>query len=237
MRNDGSVPDLAAFRARRVLIPGYYFTAAFWHREFLRGAGVPPEAVDWVSTAPELDPRMHTPAGVRITVQSAPERGIGLLLDGQVDAIMHEFTIAAPPGRERELRRLYPDVFEVEQAWYAETSVHPILHVMAVSREALERRPDLGVELCRAFDEAKAEAYLWLSSERTTSLPFMREAIDRSVAVLGDDPWAYGLERNARELNRFLDLAQTDGLTKTRARLEDLFDPRSLEYRFQARIP
>lgn len=234
VRSDFDGHDLASLNGKRVIVPGYYFTASFWHRQMLREAGVAPEDVTWISTAPELDARMRPP--VPVTVQPDGDRGVGHLLSGAGDVLMHEYTLPTPRGRENEMRRLFDNVFAVEGEWFKRTEVHPILHVVAVREESLRRRPDFGVELCRAFDEAKAEMYRWLQNERTTGLPFAREALDHSLEVMGDDPWAYGLERNAREINQFLDLAVADAVIKERPNIERLFDARSLEYRFTSRI-
>ena len=235
-RTEAAFGSLSDLRHRRIIVPGYYYTASFWHRHFLREAGVESNEVEWISTAPELDERMRIADDIKIKVMPSLHRGADLLLDGHGDCLMHEFTIPPPAGSEGRMRRLLSDVFNVQAEWYRRTNVFPAVHVIAVRAESLERRPDLGVELCRAFDEAKQHMYDWLQSERTIGLPFAREAIDHSLEVFGDDPWSYGLEKNESELNRFLDLAQLDGFTNRRAKIEEIFDRRSLEYQFKSRM-
>lgn len=232
---DAPFQGLADLRGRRIGLPGYYFTASFWHRQFLREAGVAPEDVEWISTAPELDKRMAVPQDIRYSVRPATERGLSLLFEGEAECLMHEYTLVPSAGAPR-IRRLLPDTLKVHAGWYVRTAVFPALHLMAVRAEALQRRPDFGIELCRAFDEARDETYRWLSSERTTALPFAREAIDRSLELFGDDPWPYGLEKNARELEQFLDLAHADGLVRRREKLAELFDPRAAAYDFRSRL-
>jgi len=102
--------------------------------------------------------------------------------------------------------------------------------------DALKARPDLGIDLCRVYDEAKAYCYRVLQDDRMTGLPFMRGYLDDAVALGGDDPWPYGLERNRAEIKRFLELAREHGLTQQELSVENLFDERSADYRFTARM-
>lgn len=90
--------------------------------------------------------------------------------------------------------------------------------------------------LCEAFDEAKALAYQKLQNERMTSLPLMRSYLDETVEVFGNDPWAYGVERNWAELQQFLSYAHEQGLTQRRLVPEDLFHRLVKDFRFQAKI-
>lgn len=69
-----------------------------------------------------------------------------------------------------------------------------------------------------------------------TGLPLMRGYLDDAMAMGGDDPWPYGIERNRAELDRFLDLALEHGLTERRITIEDLFDARAASHRFTARM-
>jgi 4,5-dihydroxyphthalate decarboxylase len=121
-----------------------------------------------------------------------------------------------------------------QRAWHAKTGFFPILHLIAIREEALKARPELGEELCRAYDESKAMAYRVLQDERMSSLPFMRGYLDDAVAAGGEDPWPYGMERNRGELDRFLELARHDGLTARRLQVHELFDERAAGFRFES---
>ncbi len=236
VRADDPINSLAELRGRRVCLPHYYQTPCFWHRQFLREAGVQPDDVQWITTSPERDTRMRTPASVNLSVIEDNSNGVNLLLNGQVDCVMYEYTLVAPRGQEGRMRWLYANTLEVHAEWFKRTGIFPTLHVLVAREDDLKRRPDLGVELCQAFDRAKQEMYTWLQSERTTGLPFAREAIDWSLEICGDDPWPYGIEKNMKELNQILDLAQADGFTKQRRKVEEIFDARSLEYQFTSRM-
>ncbi|MFM9972282.1 MAG: hypothetical protein ACKVQK_28195, partial [Burkholderiales bacterium] len=49
-------------------------------------------------------------------------------------------------------------------------------------------------------------------------------------------PWPYGLERNRAEIDYFLGLAHRDGMTAHRVDIGQLFDRRSANYPFRARM-
>lgn len=235
-RVDAGITALKDLRGRRVWVPGYFYTASFWHRAALLEEGVAPEEVEWVIGAPELDERMRLPTGVRATVRPSANMGMDLLLEGVVDCVMHEATPVVPAGQEGRVRRLHADVHTLQREFYRRTGFFPIVHVIAVRQSALEAWPDFGLELCRLYDEAKGHAYRTLQNERMTSLPFMRAYLDETIDLFGEDPWAYGLERNVQELETFLDYAHHQGLTRRRLGVEELFDPRSLTYTFKARM-
>ena len=41
--------------------------------------------------------------------------------------------------------------------------------------------------------------------------------------MMGDDPWAHGIGKNARILNKFLDYSNSQGLIRRKPALEELF--------------
>jgi 4,5-dihydroxyphthalate decarboxylase len=235
-RTDTDIRSLADLRGRRVICaPSYFATPSFWHRSLLKDAGVAPQDVEWHSVAAEAK-EMHLPRDVKVTLSPASILGLERLLDGTGDVLMTARTPLVPRQHAGKIRRVLADANERQRAWFRQTGFFPILHVIAVREDALKARPEFGEELCRAYDAAKAYAYRVLQDDRMTGLPFMRGYLDDAVALGGDDPWPYGLERNRAELERFLQLAQHDGLTGRKLAVEELFDERASAYRFSARM-
>jgi 4,5-dihydroxyphthalate decarboxylase len=238
VRTDRGIEGPADLRGRRVLMPGYFITASFWHRARLKAeGGVGPREVEWFTTSPELDRRIRIPEGVKVTVASGGSRhGVERLVDGTADCVMTEDTIRVPPAQRHLVKHLDPNVYTLQRDWHKKTGFFPIVHVIVVRNESLKARPDFGRELCQAYDQARAHAYRVLQNERMTSLPFMRAILDEVVELCGDDPWSYGLERNRAELDTLLGYAHEEGYVRRRSTPEELFDPRSLEYAFTSRI-
>lgn len=236
-RTDTGIVSLADLRGRRVVCaPSYFATPSFWYRALLQEeAGIAPHEIEWHSPSPEAA-EMRLPPNV--TVKQSPGSILGLerLLDRTADALMCARTAMVPKAYEGTVRRVLADAGARQRAWYARTGFFPILHVIAIREEALKARPSFGEEICRAYDEAKQICYRVLQDDRMTGLPFVRGYLDETVALCGDDPWPYGIERNRAELERFLELAQEHGMVDRRIGVASLFEERSAAYQFTARM-
>lgn len=235
-RDDTGIVSLADLRGRRVLAaPSYFGTPGFWHRAILKEEfGIAPSEIEWFSASP-LSPSMQYPSDVRVTYVPASYLGIERLLDCTVDCVMTARTALVPEKERHRVRRVLADAHERDMLW-ARERIFPILHVIVLSREALARRSSFARELCSAFDDAKERAYRILQDERMTSLPQMRRYLDETVSLWGDDPWAYGLEKNRRVLSRFLGYAHDQGLTERTLSVDELFDESAAAFDFRARM-
>ena len=236
-RPDSGVQSPEDLRGRRVAVPQYYMTSSIWHRGLLKDEfGILPGEIEWHTTSEERDPRMIPPRGVKVVLHPGPHWGADPLLDGVADCLMHEGTPVVPAGQRKRLVRLYGDLHALQKEYYRKTGFHIIVHVIAVRREAMAARPELGEALCTAFDRAKQRAYDVLQNERMTSIPLMRSYLDETVDTFGEDPWPYGFERNRTELDRFLGYAWEQGLTGKRLSPEDLFDGPLRDFPFEAKM-
>ena len=237
-RPETGIRSPGELRGRRVLVPMYYMTASLWQRGMLKDDhGIMPKEIEWHCTAPERDQRMRLPEGVKVVLSPGPHLGVERLLDGTVDCLMTEGTPIVPEEERRNIVRVHQDVHTLQRDYYRKTGFHLIVHVIVVSKKAVQERPGLLEELCVAFDQAKESAYRVLRNERMTSLPLMRAYLDETVAMFGNDPWPYGLERNWAELDRFLAYAHDQGLTQQRLTPESLFEPQVREFPFRAKMP
>jgi 4,5-dihydroxyphthalate decarboxylase len=82
----------------------------------------------------------------------------------------------------------------------------PIRHVIVLHRRVYENNRWLARELLKSFTAAKELAYeeLARTAALRVSLPFAREEYERTVATMGADYWAYGIEANRAVLSAFL---------------------------------
>lgn len=236
-RPDTGIRGLGDLRGRRVMsAPSYFGTPAFWHRALLKEEhGIDPSEIEWFS-ATAARPDAPYPPGVRVTHAPASYLGLERLLDGTVDVLMTARTAMVRPADSGKVVRVLSDAHERDAAAVANSGFFPILHVIAVRRDAISRRPGFAAELCGAFDESKEIAYRVLQDERMTSLPFMRRYLDETVAVWGEDPWAYGLEANRTVLAQFLRYAHEQGLVGRAMTVDELFDNDAAHYAFRARM-
>jgi 4,5-dihydroxyphthalate decarboxylase len=236
-RTDTGINDPADLRGRRVVVPGFYYTASFWHRAILKEEhGVDASEIEWQVPGTELDERMRYPDGVSVTTIPRVSSVAQPLLEGSADVLLTEMAPVFPSSEEPRIKRIYPGPDAGVRDYYTRTGFFPPVHVIVVRKASLEQWPGFGEALCRMYDESKAEAYRVLQNERMTSLPLMRAHLDESFEMFGDDPWAYGLEANRAVLEKYLDLAHAEGFIKSRPAVEELFDERSLGYRFTAKM-
>ena len=228
------IRDAKDLAGRRVGIPEWAQTASIYARAYLQHqCGVPLRDVRWVQAgvnqagrAEKVD--LELPEGVAI--ERIRDRSLNeMLLAGDLDAIVSAREPDAFVAGDARIARLWPDTHALEEKYYRETGIFPIMHAILIKRTTLDRHPWIAMNLFTAFDQAKANAQLHLSRAITSRVPFpgAYHAVAAARRVFGQDPWPYGIEPNRRTLDAFLQFAQEQGVTSRRVQVEELF-PREL---------
>jgi 4,5-dihydroxyphthalate decarboxylase len=207
-------------------------TAAVWMRALLHHEyGVPQEQIEWYFGgyyAPENYAErvpIELPPTIRHHTISNRESLDQLLERGEIQGLMGA---GAPPSFVRgspHVARLFPDYQARERDFYRRTGIFPIMHTVVVQRALHEAHPWLAGAIVRAFTEAKAEGFRRLRRSASYGLPWLEEHLDELQAVMGDDPFAYGLEANRAQLTTFLGHMLEQGLIPHPLTPEDLFAP------------
>jgi len=209
---------------KKVGVKFFLNSAALWLRGILQhDYGVPFRSIDWFTELDEdiAEARLE---GVRITRVPTGRTIVDMLLDAELDAVLHPDLIA--PLRERDPRvgRLFPDYKADEAAWFNKTGIFPIMHVLGIRQEIVEKYPWVPVNMFVAFEEAKAVAMKRMENPRIVPLAWYRESWEEQQAILGRDPWEYGLtERNRHNLETLVGYSHEQGLIRRRIPLEELF--------------
>jgi 4,5-dihydroxyphthalate decarboxylase len=218
--------------------PEFQLTANVWTRGILEDRhGVPVDSVSYRTAGLESPDR---PEKLKLdlppSIDIAP-LGLGLSLSdalarGEIDAIQ-------APREPSSLLRGAPGVDRlwgaetraVEEAYYADTGIFPIMHVIVLRRELHERHPWLAGSLQKAFTIARDRAYAALidTAALMTTLPWQNAEVRRTQELLGDDWWSYGLTANHAGLDTFLRYHHDQGLSHRRVTPQELFAPSSLE--------
>jgi 4,5-dihydroxyphthalate decarboxylase len=207
------------FRGKRVAINQLWATSFIWHRGILQQYhGVPQASVTWYTASEERMAGMTAPPGVEVRRLPEGTRPEEALLRGEVDAILSSQPVDKLLRENEQILRPYPDVAEAERAYYRATGVLPILHCV-VMREDLEREhPWLATSLCRAFQAARERA-LATDPPRPLLAGGSREA---DAALFGSEPFPYGLARNRRSLEAFLEMTHSLGLVARPLTVDDV---------------
>lgn len=227
VREHGKITRPEQLKGGRIGVPEWAQTAVIYARGYLHHhAGVPIESVEWVQAGVNEAGRVEKvelklPKGVKLRVE--PARSLNdMLLAGEIDAAMS----ARPPrALGQGIRRLFPDYEPVEADYFRKTGIFPIMHVIAIKAEVLQRHPWLAMNLYKAFEEAKGRCIARLSdiTASHTPLAWLPSYAQRMKAVFGEDFWPYGLERNRTTLQAFVDFAYEQGVCHRRLELEELF--------------
>lgn len=224
---DAGVERAEDLRGRRLGVPEYGQTANVWVRAMLEHEhGVQARDVQWVRGTTEkvvFDP----PPGVSIE-DAPPGRSLSdLLVAGEIDAISSPEQPECFAAGSPRVRRLYPNYPEMDTAYYRRTGHFPIMHMMVMRRDVYEGDRTLPRRLYEAFVTAKARAYELLGRTGVlhTSLVFQTAAYEQQRALLGDDPFAYGVAATRHTVEALAGYVYEQGLAPRRVSIEELFVP------------
>jgi 4,5-dihydroxyphthalate decarboxylase len=147
-----------------------------------------------------------------------------MLFAGEIDALLSPDLIRPLTAGDARVGRLFPNYKEEEIAFYRKTDIFPIMHVVGIKQEIVERHPWVAINLYKAFDKAKALAMERMENPRIVPLAWYREGWEEQERILGKDPWEYGLtERNARNFERLVTYSHEQGVIKRPLPLDELF--------------
>ncbi len=222
--------DLAG---RRVACRSIGAAAAYWMRGHLEEHGAPHRSITWVIQDPD-DASEGAPASTKIEVLPKGKNVEEMILTGEVDAIIMPNVSEAHAKGDPRIARLWPNYKEVELDYYRRTGFFPIMHVTTVPTEIVEKYPWVVESLTLAFEEAKQLAMKRVANPRNVPLAFWRTYWEEERAMLGDDPWQYGLsDLNKRNYDTLVGFVHDQVLDGPRPQLEDLFPKEA----FQLELP
>lgn len=234
IRTDRGIRAPEDLKGRRIGVPFYGITAATTARGILADEyGVSPKDIIWVNggledPAQALTQDLGLPPSIRI--EQAPGASLSqLLADGAIDGII---TAASPstlnaPG----VGRLFPDYRAAEQAYFHKTRIFPIMHVIGIKTELLARDPSLALRVYRGFSAAKDICIADLNGDGgavKATLPWLGPELDATRAVLGEDFWPYGIEKNRPTLEAVTRWSFEQHLSPRKLAVEELFAPETL---------
>jgi 4,5-dihydroxyphthalate decarboxylase len=174
--------------------------------------------------------KVHLSLPEGVAIERIRDRSLNeMLLAGDLDAVISAREPDAFVAGDDRITRLWPDTRALEEKYYRETGIFPIMHAMVIKRATLDRNPWIAMNLFTAFEQAKANAQQHLAKATTARVPFpgVYHAMAEAQRVFGEDPWPYGIDANRRTLDAFLQFAHEQGVTNRRLQVDDLF-PREL---------
>jgi 4,5-dihydroxyphthalate decarboxylase len=214
---------------RRIACRTIGAAANYWMRGHLQDFGVPPRSVTWVIETPD-EASQQAPKEMHIEVAPQGKKVAQMLADGEVDAIIQPDVNPLHAQGDPRVARLWPDYRKVERDYFERTGLFPIMHVTTVPSAIVAKHPWVVESLTVAFEEAKQLAYRRLVDPRNVPLAWFRSYWEQERALLGSDPWEYGLSQaNQRNYDTLVGYVHEQVLSGPRPRLQDLFPPEAFE--------
>jgi 4,5-dihydroxyphthalate decarboxylase len=233
----GSIARPEDLAGKNVGILDYQMTAAVWVRAFFQhDHGVTAAQIKWWTGGlyvPDFAERtpMKLPPGVKLERIPQNKTLEGMLLSGELDALVtteppRAFLAGAP-----EVGRLFPNAREVEEAYFRRTGFFPIMHLVVIRRDVYEKNRWVAVSLMEAFELAKqrGKERMHYQGAYAVGLPFLGSEMEQVDTVFGGDAFPYGVKKNQAILEQMLVYAHEQGFTPRKLDLGELFAPESYQ--------
>ena len=233
---------------KRIGVGEYQQTAALWTRGILEhDFGVSQYGVDWyMERTDELSHGGATgftpPEGISFQ-RVPPDKSLAsMLVANEIDvaAVHRAFQkdsniidrstrIRAREGDWSKIKPLFPDRIAEGKRFFEAHGYIPANHAYIIRGDVHRKHPWLAFNLYKAFVAAKEVARERLAASIPTALVFGQEYLAKTRAIFGDDPYPYGIRDNREMLETIIDYSHEQGLTREKARIEDLFAPSTLD--------
>ena len=232
---DAGITKPADLIGKRIGTPEYQMTAPVWIRGILdEHYGVPVDSVTYVTggeEAPNRDEKLKLDLPDNIKVERiGPNQTLAqMLANGEIDAL---HTARKPSSFDGvRVKRLFPDFVPVEQAYWRQTGIFPIMHVIAIRREIYDSNRWIAMNLYQAFKEAQQLCYEGLRETAALKgmLPWFNAHVEETFAMMGEDFWPYGVEKNRKTLETFLRYHHQSGLSPRLLGVDEMFAPVTME--------
>jgi 4,5-dihydroxyphthalate decarboxylase len=237
IRSDRGIRSAKDLRGKTVGVTEYQMTAGLWARGLLSDDfGVRSQDIHWRRGGmdqPGLAERTPIKLPADIDLQSIPEGKTlsGMLVDGELDAIIAAHAPAPFLKGVPDIVRLWPDFRTAEEDYFKRTRLFPIMHLIGIRRSLVETHPWLGASVLKAFTRAKAIALEELEDFGISraSLAWLQSDVARAKAVMGTDIWPYGYPANKHAVDCMLRWSVEQGLSHRTVTPEELFAPGTMQ--------
>lgn len=209
---------------KKVGLRNFQATANLWIRGILEHEhDVPHRSIDWYKQDDE-EVEWVPPRDLNIQRIAAGKSVEKMLVEGELDALIHPELIQPILDKDTRVTRLFPNYRDLEMDYYKRTGIFPIMHTTAIKQEIVDKYPWVPINLMQAFQESKQAAYRRMANPRIVPLAWFRYFLEEQEEVLGPDPWVYGLGKvNKMALETLMQYSREQGLLGRNMTLDELF--------------
>ncbi len=151
------------------------------------------------------------------------ERADSALVEGKIAALGMASNTKSFVRGDKRVKRLFENRRDVESSYFKKTRIFPIMHILVARKSVVEEHPDLPLKLFELYVQSKRIALTNLKKEG--SIVWKNQYMDEEEKIFQGDPWAYGLEKNAHIIEKFLSYCYDQGVSTRRMNARDLFVP------------
>ena len=236
---DSGIRDASDLRGKKIGIPEWAQTASIYTRGWLvHNMGIPLQEIDWIQGGVNDAGRqekvtLKLPDGVSYTPR--PDKSLTqMLFEGEIDCIMSAHPPAPVEEGDDTIVHLYPNYQEVEEQYYKDTGIFPIMHVIAMRGDVFRENRWIAMNLLKAFTEAKDRSMFRVQEMTATRVPYAwcYEGAQKARKLFGDDFFPYGIEPNRATLEAFLKYGFEQGVCQRKVKVEELF-PEEVQAEFR----
>jgi 4,5-dihydroxyphthalate decarboxylase len=211
-------------KGKKIGMDQYRLTVGLWARGILQEYyGVRPQQCEWITSEPE-GAGYRPPADIKITI--AGQSTEGMLLHGEIDALIPPNVVPSFRANDPRIRRLFKDPRATVNEYYRTTKIFPITHTLVVRQSLFDENPWLVSSLVNAFTEAEERCRKSYDYAKRLAFPSAVLVLEEEEEIFGENPWSHGLtEQNQVVLGKFVQYAHEQGYIPDRPRLDDLFAP------------
>lgn len=177
--------------------------------------------VEWLTLHPE-----------EVIVENLPIRQlpagtdpIEMLLNGKADAFIHPHPPHKALSGQDGVRRLFDDVGEECERYFARCGYLPIMHLIALQDNVVAAHPNLPTFLMRLWESSKAIADDFYHDPGYGLPALARLTYERQKGHLSPDIWPSGLAANCANIEWFIDAMIDQKLIEKPVTVESLFHP------------
>jgi 4,5-dihydroxyphthalate decarboxylase len=238
VRTGSDVTSPSDLKGKRVGVQDYQATAYLWLRSHLEHEyGVAPGDMTWFVggldiPAPAERLRHTPPPGVSIQTVPLGKTLEGMLLAGELDAVMTPERLETFRAQPDRVTRLIPDHVRVEAEFWERTGFFPIMHTVVLRRDVYEANPWLARAFVDAFEQSRraGQERLRKLTSPALALPWLDDAVAELDAVFGGEAMPIGLPPNRAIVEAMLQSSHEQGLSEASVRPEDIFAGETWDY-------
>ncbi len=127
-----------------------------------------------------------------------------------------------------KVKPVFPDRIAEGSRFFKEHGFIPANHTYVIRGDVYREHPWVALNLYNAFVRSKDASVQSLNRRMPTNLVFGREYMEQTREVFGSDPYPYGVKANEQMLTTLIEYSHEQGLTKKKAKIDEMFAPITL---------